>query len=185
MPFLYIYIYIFKIAVGDHCFLCFKGQKVREITDRLQCVWGCQQFIIEQVSSAWHEISSFFGAGDVWFSLSGTTYQNNSIVTLENIGVGDDALLCITNQTACCQRSYIGSNMSVLGNWYFPNGTRVPSRTTNSGEKRDFYRTRGHMVVRMQRRRSGEEGIYRCVIPDSMNVTQTIYIGVYSASTGK
>ena len=44
---------------------------------------------------------------------------------------------------------------------------------------------RGEMVVRMHRRRDGEEGIYRCVIPDAMNVTQTIYIGVYSASTGE
>ena len=41
------------------------------------------------------------------------------------------------------------------------------------------------MVVRLHRRRDGEEGIYRCEIPDSMNVTQTIYIGVYSASTGE
>ena len=29
------------------------------------------------------------------------------------------------------------------------------------------------------------EGIYRCEIPDAMNVTQTIYIGVYSASIGE
>ena len=37
----------------------------------------------------------------------------------------------------------------------------------------------------MHRRRGGEEGIYHCEIPDAMNVTQTIYIGVYSASTGE
>jgi len=132
-----------------------------------------------------YEISSFSGAGDVWFSLRGTTYQNNSNVILEDIGKDNDALLCKTNQTACCRRSYTGSNMSVLGNWYFPNGTRVPSASTNSGERWDFFRNRGEMVVRMHRRRDGEEGIYRCVIPDAMNVTQTIYIGVYSASTGE
>ena len=132
-----------------------------------------------------YEISSFSGAGDVWFSFKGTTYQNNSIVILENIGDGDDALLCKTNQTACCQRSYTGSNMSVLGNWYFPNGTRVPSKHTSSGERWDFYRNRGRMVVRLHRRRGGEEGIYHCMIPDAMNVIQTIYIGVYSASTSE
>ena len=37
----------------------------------------------------------------------------------------------------------------------------------------------------MHRRRDGVEGIYRCVIPDSTNVTQTIYIGVYTARNGE
>ena len=37
----------------------------------------------------------------------------------------------------------------------------------------------------MHHRRGGVEGIYRCVIPDAMNVTQTVYIGVYSESTGE
>ena len=121
--------------------------------------------------------SYFFpGAGtDVWFSLRDTTYQNNSIVILENIGDGDDALLCMTNLTACCQ------TQSNSGNWLFPNGTRVPSLSSNW----DFYRTRGHMVVRLSRRGGGVEGIYHCQIPDAMNVLQTIYIGVYSANTGE
>ena len=40
-------------------------------------------------------MSSFPGAGDVWFSLRNTTYQNKSIVLLEDIGEGDDdAVLC-------------------------------------------------------------------------------------------
>ena len=127
-------------------------------------------------------IASFPGSGDVWFSLKGTTYQNNSIVTLENIGEGgDDALLCGTNQTACCRPPYTGENGSAVGNWFFPNRTRVPG----SGNNWDFHRTRGQMNVRLHRRRGGAEGIYRCEIPDTMNVTQSIYIGVYSASTGE
>ena len=117
-------------------------------------------------------------AGDVWFSLNGTTYQNNSLVTLEDIGEKNASLFCMTNLTACCQQSQTGS---VLGNWLFPNKTRVPS----SGEKWDFYRARGQSVVRMNRKGSGMEGIYHCEIPDSMNVTQTMYIGVYNANTGK
>ena len=102
-------------------------------------------------------------------------------MTLEDIGEGRDALLCITNYTACCRPPYTVGNMSVLGNWFFPNGTRVPS----SGNQWDFHRSRGPMVVRMLRRRGGMEGIYRCQIPDAMNVIQNIYIGVYSASTGE
>ena len=108
------------------------------------------------------------------FSLNGTNYQNNSIVILEDIGGGDDGLLCITDQPACCQSG--STSGSSLGNWFFPNGTRVPS----SGVQWDFHRTRGQSVVRLQRRRGGVEGIYRCEIPDEMNVDQTIYIGVYS-----
>ena len=126
-------------------------------------------------------MSSFPGAGaDVRFSLRNRTYCNNSIVILKDIGEGRDALLCMTNQTACCRPSNAG-NGSVLGNWFFPNGTRVPS----SGNQWDFYRTRGQMMVHLTRRRGGMEGIYRCEIPDAMNVTQNIYIGVYSASTGE
>ena len=114
---------------------------------------------------------------DVWFSLTNTTYQNNSLVTLEDIGE-DAALLCKTNQMACCRPSD-----TVLGNWFFPNGTRVPSQ----GYQWDFYRDRGQMVVQLHRRRGGENGIYNCEISDSMNVIRTIYIGVYTTntSTGK
>ena len=99
-------------------------------------------------------------------------------MTLEDIGEGDDALLCITFQTACCRPPYSGD---AIGNWFFPNGTRVPS----ASNQWDFHRTRGQMKVLLQRRRGGEEGIYCCEIPDAMNATQTIYIRVYSNSTGE
>ena len=102
-------------------------------------------------------------------------------MTLEDIGEDGDALLCITNFTACCRPPYTGDNVSVIGNWFFPNGIRVFSKDVQS----DLYRSRDQMVVRLDRRRGGEDGIYHCKIPDAMNVTQTIYIGVYTASTGK
>ena len=135
-------------------------------------------------------VPTHYDAGNIFFSaavLRGRPYQNNSIVMLEDIGEDDDALFCITNLTACCRPPYTGDMESALGNWYFPNGSRVPSDTVNitSGEEWDFYRTRGQMVVHLNRRRGGVEGIYRCVIPDAMNVTQIIYIGVYSATTGE
>ena len=125
-------------------------------------------------------ISSFPCAG-VSFWLRGTAYQNNSLVTLEDIGDGVDALLCVTDQNACCRPPHTGVNMSTIGNWYFPNGSRVVS----TGDWWDFHRTRGQSVVRLHRRRGGVNGIYRCEIPDAMNVTQIIYIGVYTANTGE
>ena len=123
--------------------------------------------------------------------LNGTVYHNNSIVMLENIGEDDDALLCITNQTACCQPPYTGDTGDMgdaLGNWYFPNGTTVLSATVNdtSSEMLDFYKSGDQRVVRMNRRRGGVDGIYCCVVPDAVNVSSTtLCIGVYSASTGK
>ena len=112
------------------------------------------------------------------FSLNGITYQNNSLVTLEDIGEVD-ALLCVTDQPACCRPPY--TDLVNRKNWFFPNGTRVP----NSGEKWDIHRTRGQSVIRLHRRRGGEEGIYHCTIPDAMNVIQTIYIGVYSRTNAQ
>ena len=118
------------------------------------------------------------GTGDVWFSLRGTTYQNNSCVALEDIGEDDTALFCMTNFTSCCPSN-------ILENWFFPNGSTIPSVmvTASSSQQRDIYITRGPMVVRFNRRRGGVEGIYHCKIPDSRRVFQTIYIGVYTANT--
>ena len=97
-------------------------------------------------------------------------------MALEDIGEGNDtALLCMTNFTACCKHPYTG------GSWFYPNGSEVLSNGTNE----DFYRTRGQIVVRLHHRRGEVAGIYHCVIPISMNVTQTIYIGVYRANTGE
>ena len=100
----------------------------------------------------------------VRFSLNGTTYQNNSLVTLEDIGEADDALRCVTDQTACCRPPYTHSNGQLsIGNLFFPNGTRVPA----SGMRWDFHKTRGQSAILLHRRRGGEEGIYHCEIPDS------------------
>ena len=140
--------------------------------------------MVLQFSKHTHLRHFFSGTGEgVRFSLRGTTYQNNSLVTLEEINEGGDALLCVTDLTACCRPPYTGPfgvPRPPVGNWFFPNGTRVLS----SGRQWDFHRTRGQMVVLLHRRRSGVNGIYRCVIPDATNVTQTIYIGVYTSNTG-
>ena len=89
-------------------------------------------------------------------------------MVLENIGEGGDALLCVTDFRNCCRPPYTGEMGNAIGNWFFPNGSRVHS----SVSKWDFHRTRGHMVVLLHHRRGGAEGIYRCEIPDAM---KTIY----------
>ena len=100
-------------------------------------------------------------------------------MTAEDIGEGDEALRCMTDNTSCCRPPYtILLEHTALGNWFFPNGTRVPS----SGVGWDFHRTRGHMVVLLHRRRGGVDGVYRCIVPDKDGNDQSTYIGVYTAS---
>ena len=103
-------------------------------------------------------------------------------MTLEDIGEGDEALRCMTDNTSCCRSPYTDSLVQqALGNWFFPNETRVPS----SGVRWDFHRTRGHMVVLLQRRRGGVDGVYSCVIPDEDGNLQSTYIGVYTEGAGQ
>ena len=126
------------------------------------------------------------GAG-VRFWLKGTTYQNNSLVSLDDIGENDNALLCLTDLTVCCRTPYTGIPGYVIGNWYFPSGTRVLSYTGNSTshEQWEIYRTRGQNSIYLHRKRGGATGIYRCTIPDGAGVYQNIAIGLYTADTGE
>ena len=144
-------------------------------SDKLQM---CNIFPILKCQTLFDSGISSFPCAGVSFWLRGTTYQNNSLVTLEDIGEGVDALRCVTDQTSCCRPPH---SSNATGNWFFPNETRVPS----SGSQWDLHRTRGNMVVLLHRRRGGVDGVYHCVVPDAMYVTRTIYIGVYNARTGK
>ena len=106
-------------------------------------------------------------------------------MTLEEIGDNwDDALLCVTDLTACCRGG-------ALGDWFFPNETQLPNTIpffNDMPNPWDFYRSRGLSVVRLNRRRGGVNGIYRCEIPVSVApsvVYQNIYIGVYTTSSGE
>ena len=94
-----------------------------------------------------HGVSSIPGESDVRFS-----FRWYNIPEQQSCDPGGhwvkvyDALLCLTDLTACCRLPYTWGSK---GNWFFPNETRVPS----SGFQWNFHRTRGHMVVRLQRRR--------------------------------
>jgi hypothetical protein len=105
----------------------------------------------------------------VFLSLKGEFIANNSYVDVNDIGEGDDALLCQTNKPDCCHE--IGNR---AGEWYFPNGSRV--RLWVYGD--DFYRDRGAGVVRLNRRqvlKFTAGGHFRCEVPDANMNMQTIY----------
>ena len=108
----------------------------------------------------------------VQFQLGDQTYSNNSEVLLTDIGEGDDALLCVTDSTQCCRGSD-NPNGGGLGEWYFPNGTLVPTGSTTS-----IYRNRDNSTVRLNRKNNAQSpiGVYRCDVPDANEITQSIYI---------
>ena len=90
----------------------------------------------------------------------------------------DNPLLCVTpDNTTCCSSAETGG--TPLWNWYFPNGTEVPTNDTGWL----FYITRGPGVVQLHRRTGGVSGIYRCVIPDQSGINQTLYVGLYAISS--
>ena len=113
-------------------------------------------------------------------ALNGAIIPNHGFVLLDNIGESVDSLLCLTDLPACCRRPYTTGAVSALGNWFFPNGTRVPS----SGNQWNLHRTRGQMRVILQRRRGGANGIYRCYVPGQTK-SHELFVGLYAANSGR
>ena len=106
-------------------------------------------------------------------SLKGTPIDDDGFVTASDIGVSNDGLLCLTDETNCCGNSEPGP---VIGDWYFPNGTRVDDFNNNGGSiNNDFFsRNRGPSVVRLHRFNSpSERGRFRCEL-----LGDTIYVNI-------
>ena len=97
---------------------------------------------------------------------------------LTDIGEGDNALLCLTNNTQCCRGSD-NLNGGGLGEWYFPNGTLVPTENTSI-----VYRNRDRSTVHLNRRNNAQAptGVYRCEVPDASATNRSVFVGVYGNS---
>ena len=90
-------------------------------------------------------------------------------MTLGEIGEDSAALFCLTNNTECC-----GS--SIVGDWFFPEGSMVPTGRFGA----NIYRDRGLSVVTLQYRNSAQTtGVFRCEVPDASGTNQSLYVGVY------
>ena len=112
-------------------------------------------------------------------------YANNSVINIHLIGEGfpplpqtdGGALECHTDDTTCC-RGVDNPDGPGRGEWYYPDGTVVPP-PGGGGNGTGFYRTRNHMVIRLNR---GSiifpVGVYRCEIPGAGGVNITRYITV-------
>ena len=109
-------------------------------------------------------------------------YANNSVIDLNLVGEGFEgaqitdggALECHTDDTTCC-RGIDNLDGPGRGEWYYPDGTRVPPPPDVGPAS--IYRTRGHMVIRLNRGFvTRPTGVYRCEIPGAGEVAITRYI---------
>ena len=117
-----------------------------------------------------------------YVSFMGQTLANHSYVDLSLVGddlSGSDSVQCHTDLNSCCS----GGQGSHRGDWYFPDGTRLPF---NGGG--DIYEIRGYKKVYVHRLVSATSptGLYRCGIPTyaDRSVRDTVYVGLYTASGG-
>ena len=116
-----------------------------------------------------------------YVSFKGQTLAKHSYVDLSLVGSDDtSSVQCITDLSTCCS----GTEGLHRGDWYFPNGTRLPF----SGDIRE---NRGAQRVSLRRDISGINGIYRCDVPtnavhDGTTTTRdTVYVGLYLNGEGE
>ena len=106
------------------------------------------------------------------FELNGLVYANGSTINMEDVGEGDNALLCRTDRTDCCT----GGNR--YGEFYYPDGSLVDIKDANGL----MYRNRGPQLIRLNRNTNSlssiPTGSYRCEIPNSNGVFQHIIINI-------
>lgn len=104
--------------------------------------------------------------------LDGQLYSNNSVVSLDRVGEGEQgALVCRTDKVDCC-----GTVPNRHGQFYYPNGLQVPIHNKSGGH--GFYRNRGDQVIRLNRKEehTPPTGKYRCEIPDASGEVKNLYI---------
>ena len=121
-------------------------------------------------------------------TLANHSYVDLSLVWRPDIS-GSDGVQCITDLSTCCS----GAQGYHRGDWYFPNGTRLPFNEANV----DTYEFRWSKRVDIRRRRYSYNdlnpplGIYHCDIPTNAvhddndnSVRDIVYVGLYTASGG-
>ena len=109
------------------------------------------------------------------FESRGNVLGNNSFVFRGSIGEGQGTSLhCVTDNSGCCTNG-------PQGNWYDERGDEVHQGSDGNS---DLYVTRGQGVVYLNRRTGGSVGLWRCDIPDSNGVQQSLYIYLGTIETG-
>ena len=108
-----------------------------------------------------------------YVSFMGQTLVNHSYVDLSTVVM----VQCHTDLRTCCS----SAQGIRRGDWYFPNGTRLPLFTAY---RIPFGETRTAQKVDIRRdNSSAQTGIYRCDIPTEavyeISVREIVYVGLY------
>jgi len=115
---------------------------------------------------------------DIGLTLNSVQYTNNSVVTITDIGTGSAALICTTTYIWCCL-STDGSH------WYFPDGSTVQRTGTTYYRTRTISHVGGGTVVLNRNPGATTTGVFHCDIPDGSGDLQSLYVGIYNATTGE
>jgi len=105
-------------------------------------------------------------------------------VNITDIGAtGNLALLCTTTYLLCCTASNPETQ------WYFPNGNAVQNPFESGILLRNLPYSRFRLTdgtVRLNRNPEGTTtGIFHCDIPAASGVLQSLYVGIYTNTTGE
>ena len=111
------------------------------------------------------------------------TLADHSYVDISQVGnSGSNTVGCHTDLMTCCS----GDQGSHRGDWYFPNGERLPFPDGS-----DIVEARQAERLELRRNRGTEPtGIYRCDIETVAGVNgngmrETVYVGLYTSDEGR
>ena len=121
-------------------------------------------------------------AKGIGLTLNNVQYTNNSVVTITDIGTGSAALICTTTYIPCCF-----STPPPGTHWYFPNGSQVQNTDTLPYYRRraDAKHDPAGRVILHRNPGATTTGIFCCEILDARGAFQSIYVGIYTATTGE
>ena len=121
-------------------------------------------------------------ATGIELTLNSVQYTNNSVVTVTDIGTGGAALLCTTTYLPCCYSGPPPGN-----HWYLPNGSRVDRFNTLPyyRNRTSYFYPRTGAVLLHRNPGATTTGVFRCEILDANGIFQSIYVGIYTATTGE
>ena len=104
------------------------------------------------------------------FEHAGSALTNNSYLYYDTIHVGNSSLKCVTNMSIICCHTNVS-------NWRDERGGLVQE---GADDGTCLYVTRGYGEISLNRRNSDcippTSGLWRCDIPDSSGVIQSLYI---------
>ena len=111
-----------------------------------------------------------------YISFNGSYVPNNSYVDFNLVWEHNDTyVVCHTDLVTCCSH-FQGEDR---GDWFFPNGSRLPFPSTDGSAT--IFENRTYMGVELRRRKNTLQisGIYCCNIGTRATMNDGVYIGLY------